>query len=56
MREIRVGSVQPLGQPKMNVFGGERDRELGRRKIEENLDMACRLLDQAGRAGCDIVC
>jgi predicted amidohydrolase len=55
MREIRVASIQPLGQPKMNVFGGERDRALGRRKIEENLDLACRLLTQAGAAGCDIV-
>ena len=56
MREIRVGSIQPLEQPKMNVFGGERDRGLGRRKIEENLTLACRLLDEAGRMGCDIVC
>ncbi len=55
MREIRVASIQPLGQPKMDVFGGERDRALGGRKLEENLDLACRLLDQAGRAGCDIV-
>jgi predicted amidohydrolase len=55
MREIRVGSIQPSGQPKMNVFGGERDRDLGRRKKEENLDMACRLLARAGEAGCDIV-
>ncbi len=55
MREIRVASVQPLGQPKMDVFGGERDRALGRRKLEENLDLACRLLDQAGRMGLDIV-
>lgn len=55
MREIRVASIQPLGQPKMNVFGGERDRALGRRRIEENLDLACRLLAQAGEAGCDIV-
>lgn len=55
MREIRVASIQPIGQPKMNVFGGERDRDLGRQKIEENLDMACRLLAQAGEAGCDIV-
>jgi predicted amidohydrolase len=54
MREIRVASIQPLGQPKMDVFGGERDRAVGRKKVEENLDLACRLLDQAGRAGCDI--
>lgn len=56
MREIRVASIQPLDQPKMDVFGGERDRELGRRKIEENLDLACRLFDRAGRMGCDIAC
>ena len=55
MREIRVGSIQPLGQPKMDVFGGELDRDLGRKKIAENLDMACRLLVQAAEAGCDIV-
>ena len=54
MREIRVASVQPLGQPKMNVLGGERDRALGRLKLAENLDMACRLLAQAGTSGCDI--
>jgi predicted amidohydrolase len=55
MREIRVGSIQPLGQPKMDVFGGERDRTVGRRKLEENLDLACRLLDRAGQMGLDIV-
>jgi len=55
MRELRVAAIQPLGQPKMNVFGGERDRDLGRRKLEENLDLAHRLLARAGEMGCDIV-
>jgi len=55
MREIRVASIQPLRQPKMNVFGGERDRNLGRRKMAENLDMACRLLARAGEMNCDVV-
>jgi N-carbamoylputrescine amidase len=39
----------------MDVFGGERDRGLGRRRIEENLDLACRLVGRAGEMGCDIV-
>ena len=56
MREIRVGSVQPLGMAHLAPFQGERDRECARRKMEENIEMACRLLTQAGRTGCDIVC
>jgi predicted amidohydrolase len=55
MREIRVGCIQPLGQPKASAFGGETDRAFGRQKIEENLALASRLLGQAGAAGCDIV-
>ncbi|MCC6442860.1 MAG: carbon-nitrogen hydrolase family protein [Armatimonadetes bacterium] len=56
MREIRVASIQPVRQPHLDPFGGERDRAMGRAKIEENLEMACRLLDRAGREGCDIAC
>lgn len=56
MREIRVGSVQPLHQPHLAPFEGERDRERARQLMEENIAMACRLLSQAGSAGCDIVC
>lgn len=56
MREIRVGSIQPLGMSHLAPFQGERDRGLARQKIEENIDMACRLLTQAGCAGCDMVC
>jgi len=55
MREIQVGSIQPLEQPRIYASQGEPDRDLGRRNIEENLDLACRLLSQAGEAGCDIV-
>jgi hypothetical protein len=34
VREVRVAVVQPLGQPKVNVFGGERDRDLGRIELK----------------------
>jgi len=37
-------------------FAGETDRQVGRKLIVKNLDMACRLLGQAGAAGCDIAC
>ena len=56
MREIRVGSIQPLGMSHLSPFQGETDRGHARQKMEENIDMACRLLAQAGSAGCDIVC
>ncbi|HZP82923.1 MAG TPA: carbon-nitrogen hydrolase family protein [Chthonomonadaceae bacterium] len=56
MREIRVSSVQPLRQPHLSPFQGERDRERARQLVEENVAMTCRLLSEAGSAGCDIVC
>jgi len=56
MREVRVSCIQPLTQARLSPFDGETDRATGRRKVEENLDLACRLLSEAGRAGCDIVC
>ncbi len=56
MREIRVSCVQPLGQQRMWPFGGETDRAVGRELVERNLEMATRLLTQAGQEGCDVVC
>jgi predicted amidohydrolase len=56
MREVRVSSLQPLTQPHLSPFDGETDRAQARRKLEENLDLACRLLSQAGEAGCDLAC
>lgn len=56
MREIRVSSLQPLTQSRLSPFDGETDRAQGRRKVEENLDLACRLLAEAGETGCDIAC
>ena len=37
-------------------FRGELDRGLAGQKVEANVDQACRLLAQAGSAGCDIAC
>jgi N-carbamoylputrescine amidase len=37
-------------------FEGQTDRALARQKMEQNIELACRLLAQAGAAGCDIVC
>ena len=42
MREIRVASIQPLRQAHLSPFDGETDRAAARRKVEENLDLACR--------------
>jgi len=56
MREIRVHSIQPLRQAHLSPFEGERDRRRARQLLVENVDMACRLLEQTGRAGSDIVC
>lgn len=56
MREIRVACIQPLRQPHLSPFDGETDRERGRALVEENLQMACRLLAEAARQGCDIAC
>lgn len=56
MREIRVGSIQPLGMAHLAPFQGERDRGLARQRMDANIDQACRLLSQAGEAGFDIVC
>lgn len=55
MREIRVTSIQPLEQPRIEAPHDEHNRELGQKAIEKNLDLASRLLTQAGEAGCDIV-
>jgi predicted amidohydrolase len=55
MREIRVGSIQPLEQPRLYASGSQQpDPDLVTQKIEENVDLACRLLTRAGEAGCDI--
>jgi predicted amidohydrolase len=56
MREVRVCSIQPLGMAHISPFEGESDRGLARRKLEGNIDQACRLLEEAGRLGCDIAC
>ena len=56
MREIRVCSIQPLGMAHIAPFQGELDRRLARKKLEENIVQAERLLTQAGRSGCDIAC
>lgn len=56
MREIRVASIQPLSQPHISPFDGDTDRGRARQAAGENLDLACRLLAQAGEAGCDIAC
>lgn len=56
MREIRVGSVQPLRMAHLSPFQGETDRGRARQMVEENVDLACRLLAQAGSAVCDIAC
>lgn len=56
MREIRVSCIQPLTQQHLSPFEGERDRDQGRQKIEANLEMAVRLLSEAGAGGCDIAC
>jgi predicted amidohydrolase len=37
-------------------FEGQRDRAEARQRVERNVAMACRLLGEAGAAGCDIVC
>ena len=55
MREIRVGSIQPLEQPRLYASHGEVTGDMAREKIGENLALACRLLEQAGQRGCDIV-
>jgi predicted amidohydrolase len=55
MREIHVGSIQPLEQPRLYAPHEQVTEEMAREKIGENLDLACRLLEQAGQAGCDIV-
>jgi len=55
MREIRVGSIQPLDQPRLYGPRHQMTAEMAQQKIAENLDLACRLLDQAGQVGCDIV-
>ncbi len=55
MREIHVGSIQPLEQPRLYAPHEQVTKEMAREKIGENLDLACRLLEQAGQAGCDIV-
>jgi len=54
MREIRVGSVQPLEQPRIYGSHSQPDREAARKTIEENLNLACRLLERAGETRCDI--
>jgi len=56
VREIRVVSIQPLSQPHISPFDGDTDRQRAREAVADNLDMACRLLSQAGEAGCDIAC
>lgn len=56
MREITVGSVQPRAMAHLAPFQGERDHGRARELMEDNIDLACRLLGDAGRAGCDIVC
>lgn len=56
MREVRVASVQPERMAHLAPFEGQRDRDEARRLVEANLEMAERLLDRAGAAGCDIVC
>jgi predicted amidohydrolase len=55
MREIHVGSIQPLEQPRLYAPHEQVTEEMARQKIGENLDLAWRLLEQAGQAGCDIV-
>ena len=55
-RQIRVSSVQPRGMSHLAPFEGQTDRTLARQRMEQNVELACRLLTQAGRAGCDIVC
>ncbi len=56
MSEIRVGSVQPSAMAHLAPFEGERDRQRAGELLEQNVARACRLLSQAGQAGCDIVC
>ena len=54
MRQVRVGSIQPLEQER--IYTAEPlGADLIRTTREANLDLACRLLSQAGEAGCDIV-
>ena len=54
MRQTRVASIPPPGEPRISVFGGERDRALGRSTSEGDPDLACRLLTRAGETGCNI--
>ena len=56
MRQVRVANVQPLRMAHLAPFEGQRDHGEARKLMEQNVEMACRLLDQAGRAGCDICC
>lgn len=56
MSEIRVSSVQPSAMAHLAPFEGERDRRRAGELLEQNVAQACRLLSQAGQAGCDIVC
>lgn len=55
MQDIRVASIQPGDQFQVySSTGPERERVDQLR--EENMDLACRLLAQAGEMGADIVC
>ena len=56
MSAIRVGSVQPSTMAHLAPFEGERDRRRAGELVEQNIALACRLLSQAGQAGCDMVC